>query len=492
MKLPKISFSKKIIFLVLIFLFLFLGAQHVIAYVPSEPYSEQFSTGLTGPSWEKSSFDFTTFNNILESISTSILGSDSPNVNIAMGGGFVEKTGNLIAAMYTNPPASSKEYLANLGDRLKVIKPTYAQGIGFEGLEPILPIWTAFRNLAYVFFTIVFIFTGFAIMFRLKINPQTVVTIQSALPKIIIALILVTFSYAIAGLLIDFIYVIISLIFASLSNLPDISSTMGKNIFVLAGEMFIGWGTVKSVFGSINIFTQDLFRNLTGAKEVLGWAVGGLGTAIIAVAIAFSVFKIFFTLLISYISIIAGVIFSPIMLMLEAIPGQKGLNNWLKLMISNIIPFPLVAAIFAIGSLLTKTVGGGEPLWVAPFIGMGTTAAIPVLIGVAIIIAAPTVISTVQKSIGAPGMAGMAAGVIQPLAAAGKFVATPITYPVSQAKVGLEKYHAEQVGRAYDQGGIRGALTQSFIPWRRVPEGTTEEKKGGGSTQAPPGSPTSA
>ena len=139
--------------------------RHVIAYVPSEPYSEQFSTGLTGPSWEKSSFDFTTFNNIAGSISTSILGSSDPNVNIAMGGSFVGKMGDLITAMYVNPPASSKEYLADLGSRLKIIKPTYAQGVGFEGLRPILPLWTTFRNVAYVFFTIIFILTGFCLLY---------------------------------------------------------------------------------------------------------------------------------------------------------------------------------------------------------------------------------------------------------------------------------------------------------------------------------------
>ena len=41
------------------------------------------------------------------------------------------------------------------------------------------------------------------IMFRSKLNPQTSVSIQLALPKIVVSLILVTFSYAfIAWLLI--------------------------------------------------------------------------------------------------------------------------------------------------------------------------------------------------------------------------------------------------------------------------------------------------
>jgi len=46
------------------------------------------------------------------------------------------------------------------------------------------------------------------IMFRIKINPQTAITIQLALPKLIITLLLITFSYAIAGFMIDIFYLI--------------------------------------------------------------------------------------------------------------------------------------------------------------------------------------------------------------------------------------------------------------------------------------------
>ena len=56
---------------------------------------------------------------------------------------------------------------------------------------------------------IILIAAGFMIMFRVKINPQTVVSLQTMIPKLVITLLLVTFSYAIAGLVIDMIYVFI-------------------------------------------------------------------------------------------------------------------------------------------------------------------------------------------------------------------------------------------------------------------------------------------
>lgn len=469
MRLPKISLLK-IFFLIVFCLGFFLAfSRQTLAYNPGKEgtnYSKQFTEGLKSDSWEKSSFDFTTVNNILGSISTNILGSGNPEIDMAMGGSFVGGMNNLITAMYTKPPASSREYFADLGARLKIVKPTYAQGIGYGGLQPVMGIWTTFRNLAYIFFAIIFVVTGFAIMFRVKINPQTVVTLQSALPKIIISLILVTFSYAIAGFLIDLIYVVILLIFSLIGS----DSVVNQSIFSLTTDLLGGWqSSASAIRVTLDDFTSTLFQGVAG--EVMGFAIGGLGTAVIAVAIAFSVFKIFFSLLISYISIIAGVIFSPVMLMLGAIPGQNGLNNWLKMMISNIIPFPLVAAMFGIGGKLMISAEGGN-LWVAPFLGSNfTTASIQVLIGLAIVIATPTVITSVQKSIGAPGIGGIASGVAAPIAAAGRLVATPITYPVSRARAGMEKAYEQQIASGAQEGGIRGAFGKTFVPFRKTQTG---------------------
>ncbi|PIP80437.1 MAG: hypothetical protein COW84_05215, partial [Gammaproteobacteria bacterium CG22_combo_CG10-13_8_21_14_all_40_8] len=94
--------------------------------------------------------------------------------------------------------------------------------------------------------------------------------------------------------------------------------------------------------------------------------------------IAYSLFKLFFSLLMSYISILLGVIFGPFMLMLSALPGQKGVSNWLKLMLSNIIVFPLTAGIFAIAGILKQ--GAEDNLaqtWLPPFLGTSTGAYVP-------------------------------------------------------------------------------------------------------------------
>src|SRR5690606_17169499 len=82
----------------------------------------------------------------------------------------------------------------------------------FAGLLPLMGIWTAMRNIVYLLFVLIFIILGLGIMFRLQIDPRAVLSIQSQLPRIVIALILVTFSYAIAGFLIDLMYLSLFLI----------------------------------------------------------------------------------------------------------------------------------------------------------------------------------------------------------------------------------------------------------------------------------------
>jgi hypothetical protein len=466
MRLPKILFSKKIFFLLIAVFILFFTARSALAYVPP---SNSFSEGLKSEGWEKGSFDFTTINNIMQTISTDILGSPDQEVNNMLGSSAVGTVGSLIASLYSNQPASSVQYFADLGKNLNITKPAYAQtGIGYEGLRPILPTWKIFRNISYLLLTIILIAISFAIMFRLKINPQTVINIQNALPKIVITLILITFSYAIAGLIIDFIYVIIFFVFALFKTGTEIN--IYQNVFSLATNVFGTLGFAVKIGKAINELVAAVFSGLPG--KILGTPVSILGAVIIAVAILFSLFKLFFSLLMSYISIIFAIIFSPLMIMFGAIPGQKGFSNWLKLILSNIIVFPVTALLFIIAKKIIVPEGGGA-LWLPPFLGSSETAEsgnfISTLIAVGIIILIPSIIDSVKKAVGAKGMAEMAAGIVAPLAAAGRFAATPITYPISRAKAGMEKYYETQVAEGFKEGPISG-LKRTFKPSAKFPE----------------------
>jgi hypothetical protein len=136
-------------------------------------------------------------------------------------GGSIGVVSTSVASLYS-PPASGVEYIAKIKDNF-LGKPAYAQGVGFAGLQPLLPLWRGFRNIVYLLSSIVFIAIGMMIILRVKISPQAVVTIQNAIPSLITTLILVTFSYAIAGLIIDLTYLLSSFVFVLIFSIKNVS-----------------------------------------------------------------------------------------------------------------------------------------------------------------------------------------------------------------------------------------------------------------------------
>lgn len=270
-----------------------------------------------------------------------------------------------IAYMIDRPPASSVEYLADLGQKLGIAPPAFAQdnSTGWRALAPFLEIWKAFRNLSYVFFVFIFIIVGFMIMFRSKIDPQTVITVQSALPKIVVTLLLITFSYAIAGLMIDLIYVIIYAFvglfqFTGLVH-KDASSTIIDNL--LKKNLFKLTFTGKKLFArapakAIDDLVKGLFNEQSAFQEaignIIGKIAGSLGFTFLVFVLFFNVAKIFFALAKTYVSIIVQIIFAPIVILFNAIPGNNSFQSWLKSLFANIMVFPAVGIMFLVAALM--------------------------------------------------------------------------------------------------------------------------------------------
>lgn len=155
--------------------------------------------------------------------------------------GFIKNSGGLVGLMsyaigatYTKPMGTG-DYVNYLASNFGITKPAYAAGprTGFQSIVPLANLWVAFRNIVYMLFIIIFIIVGVAIMLRVKIDPRTVMSIENQIPKIIIGLLLVTFSFAIAGLLIDFMWVSIYLIINVLSSLSS-DPLLNANIYHIA------------------------------------------------------------------------------------------------------------------------------------------------------------------------------------------------------------------------------------------------------------------
>ena len=284
-------------------------------------------------------------------------------------GGLLSLVGGLIAGVYAHPPASGVNYLAYMGQKLNLISPVYAQdqGVGFAEMLPYLSVWTKFRDLSYGLFVLIFIFIGFAIMFRIKISPQAVVTIESALPKLIIALLLITFSYAIVGFMVDIMMVISNLIIFTFKSLPDLPSILVDRIpatnFTDARNLF---QTIFLVGVPPILFFILIFILLgAGLGAIVGAVAGGalagpvagigalLAFLLIVIVFLIALLRLLWTLLKAYAMVVLSLIFSPFIILVGALPGSNAISGWFRNILANLAVLPTVLAMVFLAGYLT-------------------------------------------------------------------------------------------------------------------------------------------
>jgi len=213
-----------------------------------------------------------------------------------------------------NPPASGVYWVhTSLQDAGFVPKSYAAEGIGFSSLRPIMNLWKVFRDVSYMLLVVVLIAIGFMIMFRMKINPQTVINIENALPRIVVAMLLITFSFAIAGFLIDMMYVLIAIIVSLISGngaFYDIGKmqnnylnggglTLWESIFTNPANIKGGWGgyvgslfslggaVVENMYTALPLFLSSAIKYITNfvigygiSQFLFGWLFTLIGTAL--------------------------------------------------------------------------------------------------------------------------------------------------------------------------------------------------------------------
>jgi len=121
------------------------------------------------------------------------------------GSSQINSNKSLASLVFTVRPLSGISYIRGKIRNFSLVPTVQAQtvGFGFDALKPIQEMWKASRDIAFGLFVLTAVIFAFMIMFRVKLSPQLVISVQSALPKVFMALILATFSYAIAGFVID-------------------------------------------------------------------------------------------------------------------------------------------------------------------------------------------------------------------------------------------------------------------------------------------------
>ncbi len=318
-----------------------------------------------------------------------------------------------------HPPASGVAYAYDLLQNAGLVKPAYAQGIGFAGLSPILPLWKTTRNIAYAAIILFMVAIGFMVIFRMKIDPKTVISVQAAIPKIVLTLIIITLSYPIVGFLVDMMYLLMAILIGIIANgmgqtsrIPEFQSYyMTSDAGDLMKTVFSGG------FSSVNDYLVNNAGNFgvwMGANTAVytiaaffnagAWAflIGGGGLAALLVLILFlgllfTFIRLLLLLMNSYIQLLIAIILGPLQLLFEAIPGRSAFTEWLMNVIANLIVFPATVAILMFGEFLT-TLDLDTPLLSPPLTWLPGRGTFTAFLGIGVIFLAPQLVAQIKKA----------------------------------------------------------------------------------------------
>ena len=396
-------------------------------------------------------------------------------------GGLGKFFGQMIGSTATIP-ISSGDYAVYAASNFGITKHAYAAantnyGIGFNRLQSLINVWTKFRDLAYLFFVLAFTVIGLAIIFRIKIDARTVMTIQNQIPKIVIALVLVTFSFTIAGLLIDLMYVLIYFIVITFSTITPAHVNVNASVFGVFNKVFapnihpiVGDIAGKANYGVVyDIGTSGIVGLSIKASSVIGGLLGSLTTdfldssiaglfsspfmilkgldigcdvfssvghwatfglwggascdfaqtvfentvtlifsalafLVVIIGIIYSLFRVWFTLIKSFIYVLVDAMIGPLWIAAGVFPGSKlGFTTWVRHLMGHLSVFPMTFAVILLGKTIMEAVGSG-PAFSPPLIGdaIGSNANnLAAIVGFGFILSIPTILDRTRKAVGA-------------------------------------------------------------------------------------------
>jgi len=323
--------------------------------------------------------------------------------------GLLGASTHMVSILY-RPPVQTTEFTQHLASNFGFVKSAQAQTTGTEGgftsLSPMLTLFEFSRNLVYLLFIIVFVLIGIGIMLRVKIDPKTVMSVQNQIPKIIIGLVLITFSYAIAGILVDAMWIGTYFGINTLTEQATNDCRAGDNTvqfvattnllnnpFAYVRDLFSDAGCfgsfdgisglahdVGSTLGDVVTITimqiiglkPDEFTGGCDAGIDVGWSgylpeittgvgdcvqyyafqfvsffIGLIVMLIVMIAMIVALFKVWFSLLRAYVYVIIDVITAPFWILAGLRPDSTlGFQNWLRHLGAHLAVFPATAIIF--------------------------------------------------------------------------------------------------------------------------------------------------
>jgi len=292
---------------------------------------------------------------VMDSIVSEMVADNSANQDASLASINLNKS--VLSMIFEERPLSGISYVRQ---KINPVKEVHAQqGFGFQSLGFIQDLWRSSRDVSFFLLILATIVMAFMVMFRVKLSPQTSISVQSAIPKVVFAIILITFSYAIAGFMVDLVYVIIG-IFSSLFDaaLPDIDLVNESGLYyrmMTEGIPFFGGGVFGLMIIYIPLFFTSFLVSITAQTGVFAvlpailaitYLLTVLATILIIIALIFVSVKIVWMLVKTMVSVILLVVAGPFYIIGGTVLPGFGFGSWIKQLLANLMVYPITGAMF--------------------------------------------------------------------------------------------------------------------------------------------------
>lgn len=179
--------------------------------------------------------------------------------------------------------------------------------------------WKFVRNVAFGMMALVMLVIGVMMINRTKVSSQTIVTVQYALPKVIIAAVLIAFSFPIAATITNVFFLLslkapsivtMTIITDVISEIQNIDPTSFQQSFITPG-------------GSINFVTLLMYALASAFQITTMGPVLFIIWSICVIVIIIRMIGITLKWMITYVKMLIEIVLSPIDLLLSALPGSE-------------------------------------------------------------------------------------------------------------------------------------------------------------------------
>lgn len=299
-------------------------------------------------------------------------------------------------------------------------------------------------------------------MLRFKIDPRTVMSLQNQIPKIIIGILMITFSFSIAGILVDGMWIVTYFGINTIGSIAQKDCTDGTDGTTFAGvatrqilnnpvaftsHVFSDagcFGTLSGIGGiskdigsamssgitdailtSLNFDNQSDLNCGTGLKigilggsgsigdciqkgiySFLTWLISIVAFLIVLIAIFVALIRLWITLVKAYVYIILDVITAPLQILVGILPGGKmGFGKWFRHITGYLLLFPASAILIFLALAFALNPGLKDPsnttdTFFPPLIGVpGTSGNLGVLVAFGLIMILPEALEMIKEAL---------------------------------------------------------------------------------------------